>query len=384
MTACRLGTSPSFLSRWVVLLTIVAALMPAAIVWSAATSTTQHGLDAGSLDGMISSTDLIQGRQTLNFDVFVNSIDSFGNQSLPGWHPANTNPADQHAAFTDGAGILASGLTGLLNDNFPVETASGRPAKIVEYPFDSPVSIGQINLFTGNRNNADGRIFSTTYIEYSTDNGSSYQPLGYFQSDPSGTINNEVAPVPPLDPAQKSTLVSVFDDGSATLLSGVTNLIFNFYSVDNTGGQMRDPFDGENMFTGFDDGLSAAFVSPLVFEIDVLAPQQGLVGDYNSNNVVDAADYVVWRDSVGGATLPNRDPAVVGLVGQADYGAWRARFGNALGAGVGSSAAVPEPSTWGLIASLLSALFGIRATKRELTYCFVVHDRSSQCRLVRR
>ena len=33
---------------------------------------------------------------------------------------------------------------------------------------------------------------------------------------------------------------------------------------------MRDPFDGINPFTGTDDGLNAAFVSPLVWEIDVL------------------------------------------------------------------------------------------------------------------
>ncbi len=33
---------------------------------------------------------------------------------------------------------------------------------------------------------------------------------------------------------------------------------------------MRDPFDGVNPFTGTDDGLNAAFVSPLVWEIDVL------------------------------------------------------------------------------------------------------------------
>ena len=33
---------------------------------------------------------------------------------------------------------------------------------------------------------------------------------------------------------------------------------------------MRDPFDGVNPFTGFDDGLSAAFVSPLVWELDLV------------------------------------------------------------------------------------------------------------------
>lgn len=329
---------------------------------AAVTSTTQHGALATSFDSMVSSTDLIQGKKTLDTDVYVNPSDSFGRAPLPGWHPANTNPADQLAAFTDGAGILSSNLTGLLNDNFPVEQASGRPAKIIEYPFASPVDIGRINILSGNRNNADGRIFTTTYIEYSKNNGFSYTPLGYFQSDPSGTVNNENAPVPPLSPAQKSTFVSVFDNAGPSMLTGVTNLIFNFYSVDNTGGQMRDPFDGVNAITGIDDGLTAAFNSPLIFEIDVLAPAAPIVGDYNGNGAVDGADYVVWRDSVGAATIPNRDSANVGAVGVGDYNSWRARFGNQ--AGVGSAASVPEPGTLGLVIGVAGVLLAGRMVPR--------------------
>ena len=37
--------------------------------------------------------------------------------------------------------------------------------------------------------------------------------------------------------------------------------------------------------------------------VTTLGPQLGIVGDYNNNGVVDAADYVAWRDSVGGAGL---------------------------------------------------------------------------------
>ncbi len=333
---------------------LVAVFLVSLVVYSCAavTSITQHGATVNAFDSMISSTDLIQGKMTLDTDVYVNPSDSFGQASLPGWHTVNKNPVDQLAAFTDGAGMLASGLTGLLNDNFPVEQASGRPAKIVEYPFATPVDIGRINILSGNRNNADGRIFSTTYIEYSSNNGFTYQPLGYFQSDPSGTVNNEVTPVPPLSPAQKSTFVSVFDSANLTMLSGVTNIIFNFYSVDNTGGQMRDPFDGVNAITSIDDGLTAAFVSPLILEIDVLPPAAPVVGDYNSNGIVDAADYVVWRDSVGAESLLNRDVTNVGAVGSGDYDSWRSRFGNTSGAGVGSATSVPEPGAMTLIFAL--------------------------------
>ncbi|MCP4246204.1 MAG: PEP-CTERM sorting domain-containing protein [bacterium] len=222
------------------LLAVAAVPAGAAVV-----ATTTHGPASTSLDGSMASGDLIAGMIATE---------------LPGdlgWHPANTNPADQLAAFTDGAGILGSGLTGLLNDNGP----AGAPVKLVMYDLGGPTDVTGINIFTGN-NGLDGRVFSTTTVYSSTDGGTNYNLLGYFQSDPSGTINS--------GGPWGSTLVSISDDANPVLLSGVTNLEFDFFSVDNTQGQMRDPFDGINPFTGVDDGLTSAFVSPLVFEIDVL------------------------------------------------------------------------------------------------------------------
>jgi len=68
---------------------------------------------------------------------------------------------------------------------------------------------------------------------------------------------------------------------------------------------------------------------------------------------VDAADYIVWRTSVGAASIPNRDPNNTGPIGEADYDSWRAQFGMVAGGGAGniasSSSAVPEPSCWGII-----------------------------------
>ena len=81
----------------------------------------------------------------------------------------------------------------------------------------------------------------------------------------------------------------------------------------------------------------------------------GMLGDYNGNGIVDAADYVLWRK--GGPLLNEVDTP--GTVNAADYAAWRARFGNTSGsgAGVGANAAVPEPASkvlllFGMVASL--------------------------------
>jgi autotransporter-associated beta strand protein len=71
-----------------------------------------------------------------------------------------------------------------------------------------------------------------------------------------------------------------------------------------------------------------------------------LIGDYNSNGVVDAADYTVWRNALGTSTvLNNRDPANMGNVSQNDYASWKTNFGATLpGAGsLNSSGSVPEP-----------------------------------------
>lgn len=68
----------------------------------------------------------------------------------------------------------------------------------------------------------------------------------------------------------------------------------------------------------------------------------GVPGDYNGNNVVDAADYTVWRD--GGPLL--NEGASPGVVDEEDYNFWKSHFGNVPGSGsLAGGAAVPEPSS---------------------------------------
>lgn len=97
-----------------------------------------------------------------------------------------------------------------------------------------------------------------------------------------------------------------------------------------------------------------------------------LLGDYDGNSLVDARDYVVWRDSAGttGVGLaadgagPNGSPD--GIVDNWDYLYWRANFGLSLGA-VGSGLAtanVPEPASLGTALLFCAAAFGGRARRR--------------------
>ena len=69
----------------------------------------------------------------------------------------------------------------------------------------------------------------------------------------------------------------------------------------------------------------------------------GVLGDYNDNGVVDAADYVLWRK---GGPLANESDTP-GTVNAADYTFWRSRFGATTGSGaaLSAAAAVPEPAS---------------------------------------
>ncbi|TWT36158.1 hypothetical protein KOR34_10570 [Posidoniimonas corsicana] len=85
----------------------------------------------------------------------------------------------------------------------------------------------------------------------------------------------------------------------------------------------------------------------------------GLPGDYNDNGVVDAADYTVWRDALGGAeSLPNDDTPGVGAD---DYDRWRDAYGNSSES-LSAAAGAPEPAS---IALLLAAGMGIATVRRK-------------------
>jgi hypothetical protein len=81
-------------------------------------------------------------------------------------------------------------------------------------------------------------------------------------------------------------------------------------------------------------------------------------GDYNHNGFVDAADYTIWRDTLG-QTVPlgtGADGNVSGMVDANDYGVWKNHFGQPA-AGAGNAANVPEGDNGTLaVIGIVSAL----------------------------
>ncbi|MGD9634805.1 MAG: alpha-L-fucosidase [Pirellulales bacterium] len=95
-----------------------------------------------------------------------------------------------------------------------------------------------------------------------------------------------------------------------------------------------------------------------------------LVGDYNNNGVVDAADYSTWRDHLNG-TGPLANDATPATIDQSDYDAWKANFGDSAGSGAGSTAgaSVPEPAT---CFALLIAASVVVHSRRRLLFVLIV------------
>jgi hypothetical protein len=98
----------------------------------------------------------------------------------------------------------------------------------------------------------------------------------------------------------------------------------------------------------------------------------GLPGDFNHDDIVDAADYVVWRKGI--AVGPTDD----------NYNLWRANFGQTAGSGAtfhlaagdspGANHAVPEPASVVLAALAISMLIVARGRTFD--------ERSSHVRLL--
>jgi hypothetical protein len=123
--------------------------------------------------------------------------------------------------------------------------------------------------------------------------------------------------------------------------------------LDGALGSAIDWFEIEIYNTDSDfypNALAERFDTDLfIRSIEITGPAPAVPGDYNSNGVVDASDYVLWRKHLSTSVqLENEVPDVTpDSVTSEDYDAWRGRFGNA--SGMGSELAVgtvPEPSTF--------------------------------------
>jgi len=129
------------------------------------------------------------------------------------------------------------------------------------------------------------------------------------------------------------TLTDMYDDGGFVTIGWPTN--------------------PSRIYFGGDDGA-------IFKDFTVALAGAALLGDYNEDNVVNAADYTVWRDLLGTAgPLPN--DSTPDMIDSTDYDYWKAHFGETLGGGsIAGGGAVPEPAAGVLLACALSGVLVVR------------------------
>jgi hypothetical protein len=96
------------------------------------------------------------------------------------------------------------------------------------------------------------------------------------------------------------------------------------------------------------------FVSTGTFAYDRSTAGPGPSGDYNQNDVVDAGDYVVWRNTLNQSVTPSGSGADGNsnwTIDTGDHAYWAARFGNTVPPSDGGSA-IPEPASCLLLVAL--------------------------------
>ena len=96
-------------------------------------------------------------------------------------------------------------------------------------------------------------------------------------------------------------------------------------------------------------------------DIALLTQDVSLLGDYNGDSAVDAADYIVWRKTFGQAVTPfdGADGDGDGDVDNGDYAVWTAHFDQTAGSGSllnasDQSSTIPEPTS--IVLLILSAV----------------------------
>ena len=113
-----------------------------------------------------------------------------------------------------------------------------------------------------------------------------------------------------------------------------------------------DPTNGGNLkWTGWVAWVGGRIEVSTLDAGALLVPS--VPGDYNQNGVVDAADYVVWRDELEDGGVGRSDGNQDGDIDAADYDLWKANFGQTSAGSSITASATPEPT------SVLSLLLGI-------------------------
>jgi hypothetical protein len=149
--------------------------------------------------------------------------------------------------------------------------------------------------------------------------------------------------------------------GGAPLYSSIGNLA-------NPGAGSIDTFEIVMFGNGSGNGQSGVAALPsgqrefFFNDLSLDNPPQYPLGDYNQNGVVDAADYVVWRDTLNQSTSVGNgaDGNANGVIDSADYDVWKAQYGTASFPESAMGRTLPEPTLSELAVASAMVMIGVR------------------------
>ncbi len=147
---------------------------------------------------------------------------------------------------------------------------------------------------------------------------------GRYSNGTNGTLKIELAGAAPsqYDQLQVEGGVAIAGALQVDLMGGFTPLVGDSFTFVAATEEIGGVFENLSLPMEYNWGLE--------YNANDLTLFVGMPGDFNHDNIVNLADYAVWRDNT------------FGLYTQADYQTWKSNFGN-TSAALASGQPVPEP-----------------------------------------
>jgi hypothetical protein len=173
----------------------------------------------------------------------------------------------------------------------------------------------------------------------------------------------------------KDTNDTFLERGAWTVYDSVTDTVY-FFAPGASGETPANEMDifalslatgATTSYLNVDDAVNLSFSDSFGDKAVFIDLGPSLIGDYNSDGFVNAADYTVWRNSLNATiSLPNEESTTTpGMVTMEDYFVWKNYYGASAGSGASDAvdSQVPEPGSIVLITALL--IFASRFTPRR-------------------
>ena len=267
---------------------------------------------------------------------------------------ATTEMGDVISADTRGIGffddqLFVSSATTNLNGLLSVDTVEGKMTGLDAIPGGNS-SANTVQFFLADLSQDEAGV-DTAYVTDSRNQAGGGGLRKYSLFEGSWTATGAIAGMQPAGEPAVSNL-----RGLTGVVNGSTVTLYGT-RTSGGGGQLLSFTDSSGYngtLTGTADLLTTAtgkFFRGVAFVPGT--PSEGLVGDYNGDDEVNAADFVMWREAVATQTALANDP--LGLpIDDRQYNQWRENFGDmAMGAGgraaLGVVSTIPEPASCALL-----------------------------------